>query len=62
MSVFFSNQFPNRVAVIDKVLRPSRLIRDCGVADIDAEPVVKRGEDFLIVDRPILRHFAQAIR
>ena len=61
-SVFFSNQFANRFAVIDEVLWSSRLIGDCRVADVDAEPVVKRGEDFLIVDRAILRDFTKSVR
>lgn len=58
----FSNQLPNRVAVIDEVLRPSRLIGDRGVSDINPETVVERVEDFLIVDRAILRDFAKSVR
>ena len=57
-----SNQFPNRIAVIDEVLRTPRLIGDRGTADVDAKSVVQRCEYLLVVDRSVLWDFAQAVR
>lgn len=48
--------------MIDEVLWSSSLIGDRGVSDINPETVVERGEDFLIVDRAILRDFAKSVR
>ena len=51
----------NRITAIEEILRAAVGIANCGYIRVDAELVVERCKYVLIMDRPILRDFAQAI-
>ena len=47
--------------MIDQLLRPTRLVGNRRVPEVEPQPVVERGEDFLIMAWAIVRHCAPSI-
>src|SRR5207248_10760095 len=55
-----SNDFADRLEVVEQVHRPAGAVRDGG-GRVEAEVVIKRGEDVLEGDGPVLRDLAQPV-
>src|SRR5262249_9024468 len=57
-----SNQFRERIAAIDKIMRTAVQIDESCVAGVDAHVAVERGEHIAIMHRSILRVLPQPVR
>ena len=56
-----SDELADRLSAVEQEMRAVGGVVDHGVLDVDAELVIERGEDILIVHGPILRFLAQAV-
>ena len=56
-----SDQLADRVSAVEQEVGAVGGVVDHGVLDVDAELVIERGEDILIMHGPILRFLAQAV-
>lgn len=57
-----SQQLANRRAVLEEVLRAAVVVGQLRRARVDAELVVKRGEELLEMDRPVDGMLAERVR
>ena len=56
-----SNQLRDRITAVEQVLWAAAVVGDRHMAGVDPELTIERREDVLIVDRPILGDFAEAV-
>src|SRR4051794_29427014 len=61
-NVFWLNQLVYRLVSFEEKLGTAAVVRDRRIFHVDAELVIQRGEYVLVMDRPVVRHFAQPVR